>query len=262
VSAVVRDTWRESPVAIWHWCPDLSPQWSEVVRVDAGVESIPSPGQCALLACRPSMGEDTDGNLYVCWEQFDPGNVEPVTGLMRGDVWWSSSDDGTHWVGPFRLTGPSTASCRFPCMIDLGFPGDPWDTMVVLYEIDQVAGFTACLNPQGPWTENPIVAHKLVLPYAVEEPGTNPEHLGNRLAVNPNPCHGRAEVNYTLARAGHISLAVFDAAGRCVATLAAGEQAAGRHAVHWDATQESPGVYFSRLTTRLATVTAKLAVQR
>jgi plastocyanin len=51
----------------------------------------------------------------------------------------------------------------------------------------------------------------------------------------PNPFNPRAEVRFTLAAAGPVDLEVFDARGRLVRTLLAGEhRAADTHRIAWD----------------------------
>jgi subtilisin-like proprotein convertase family protein len=71
-------------------------------------------------------------------------------------------------------------------------------------------------------------------------------------ANNPNPFSPRTEIRFNLARAGHATLRVFDAAGREVRTLVDGALPAGPHAVAWDGTdgahRVASGVYFYRLT--------------
>jgi hypothetical protein len=69
----------------------------------------------------------------------------------------------------------------------------------------------------------------------------------------PNPTRGRpATLRFTLARAGHVQLAIFDPLGRRVRTLVAGDHGAGSGQVVWDGRGESgealaPGTYFARL---------------
>jgi hypothetical protein len=54
-------------------------------------------------------------------------------------------------------------------------------------------------------------------------------------------------------QAAHVRLALYDAGGRCVASLAAGAQTAGRHVATWDGRRDggrapaAPGIYFLRL---------------
>lgn len=65
--------------------------------------------------------------------------------------------------------------------------------------------------------------------------------------VRPNPVRGRGLVNYSLARAGRVELALFDPAGRRIAVLAHGLQDAGRHVLPLAAAGLGQGVFFCRL---------------
>ncbi len=72
---------------------------------------------------------------------------------------------------------------------------------------------------------------------------------GFGLSLAGNPVAGTANVNFTLARAGHVSLIAYDVYGRIVTTLASGDFPAGQHAVAWDIEQAPAGVYIVRLST-------------
>ncbi|MBI5838297.1 MAG: S8 family serine peptidase [Candidatus Eisenbacteria bacterium] len=63
----------------------------------------------------------------------------------------------------------------------------------------------------------------------------------------PNPTPGRASIRFILPAAGPVDLAVFDLAGRRVATLAQGRMSAGAHEATWDGRGAASGVYFYRL---------------
>ncbi len=71
-------------------------------------------------------------------------------------------------------------------------------------------------------------------------------------AVIPNPTSGALSVQWSLAREGAVKLVVLDVAGREVARLESGVQAAGRHSTTWNAhggTRRAPkGIYFVRFT--------------
>jgi hypothetical protein len=69
-----------------------------------------------------------------------------------------------------------------------------------------------------------------------------------RLAAGPRPSTGELTARFALARPGEIDLSLFDAAGRCVATLAHGARAAGGHTLAWDARALPAGAYFLRLS--------------
>lgn len=73
----------------------------------------------------------------------------------------------------------------------------------------------------------------------------------------PNPFGGdgsaRATVAYELPTAAEVTLEVYDVLGRHVATVAAGEQEAGRHAIAWNANHAASGTYLWRLVVEGAT---------
>lgn len=63
------------------------------------------------------------------------------------------------------------------------------------------------------------------------------------LAPTPNPAAKGAALRYELSRPGRVTLAVFDAQGRRVASLLDGqEEAAGPHVIDWDRRDEAGGL--------------------
>lgn len=73
-----------------------------------------------------------------------------------------------------------------------------------------------------------------------------------RILAAPNPFRPETALRFALERDAEVSLAVFSADGRRVATLLSGIRPAGEHAALWRGTDESgaavaPGVYFARL---------------
>jgi hypothetical protein len=63
----------------------------------------------------------------------------------------------------------------------------------------------------------------------------------------PNPFNPRTTIAFNLVEEAPVTLEVFDAAGRLVATLVDGSKGAGRHSVDFDALGLSSGIYFYRL---------------
>lgn len=86
----------------------------------------------------------------------------------------------------------------------------------------------------------------------------NPKSLQNQ----PNPFRRSTNISYTLPAAGHITLQVYDIAGRLVETLANGKEDAGIHQVHWQANDIRSGIYFYRLETGSFTDTKKMTLLR
>jgi hypothetical protein len=69
----------------------------------------------------------------------------------------------------------------------------------------------------------------------------------------PNPFNGETRISFTLPRASHIDLSVYDLIGRKIATLYSGQMESGETEIGWDARTtagaELPsGIYFYRLT--------------
>jgi hypothetical protein len=84
---------------------------------------------------------------------------------------------------------------------------------------------------------------------------------GNRLALQLTaeaPQGGLAQVSFSLPEAGDVEIAVYDLAGRRVATLEDGARSAGSHSVTWNASGLRQGMYFYRLRAGSATVTKRV----
>lgn len=64
--------------------------------------------------------------------------------------------------------------------------------------------------------------------------------------IYPNPFSSRTSVQLSLARAGHVSVKVYNVAGALVQTLADDEMSAGDHSLEFSANRLSPGTYFIR----------------
>jgi hypothetical protein len=149
VHPVVHDTGFIIPAGIWHWCPDLSPNWTLIHRAGCAPEHLRAPvGYNALYADRPSGWYYPDGALIVTWEEFDSANVETETNLLRADIHAYLMLGSSPWDSCV-VSSPGTNSNRFPFMIQAQ------DTTYVLFEQDQIAGFSPL--GQGPSSDNAIV---------------------------------------------------------------------------------------------------------
>ena len=70
----------------------------------------------------------------------------------------------------------------------------------------------------------------------------------------PNPFNAATTIQYSLAKQGHVQLAIYDLLGRRVRLLSDGIQKAGSNTVTWDGTDQEDrpvpsGVYFCRMET-------------
>ncbi len=108
----------------------------------------------------------------------------------------------------------------------------------------------------------PDVTSPSVARLAGDESAAAPEVAREGTFSYPNPAGGYATIRYTLREAGPVDVALYDAQGRKVTTLAAGRwQEAGSHETTLNAASLPNGLYFYRIGTGRRQLTGKLLVQ-
>ncbi len=140
-----------------------------------------------------------------------------------------------------------------------GHGGTCQDTVTVGVPHDQGRGHVAVDDGQAF-----ISTAGCAVPRSIDEPlGAGPGTGIGELLLHATHAHGHATVlDYMLPEAGSMRLAVYDLAGRLVATLGEGQQPAGHHQVSWDAQRQRAGVYFCRLQTARGSVSRLVLVVR
>jgi Calx-beta domain-containing protein len=73
-----------------------------------------------------------------------------------------------------------------------------------------------------------------------------------------NPVRGAPAFRFSLPRASHVSMAIFDVSGRMIGTPVEGEFAAGTHVQTWNQAQPGRGIYFAQLRTGDRTFTQRI----
>lgn len=73
--------------------------------------------------------------------------------------------------------------------------------------------------------------------------GSTAREICDLMQVRPNPFNPTTVFSFELRTAGHVSLKVYDTAGRLVATLADGWREAGRHEVTFEGSGLASGIY-------------------
>jgi hypothetical protein len=104
----------------------------------------------------------------------------------------------------------------------------------------------------------------LTTPTTAADPGA-PAGPGAAFALSaptPNPAHGAAHLTLRLDRAQPVTVAVYDALGRTVATLHEGALSAGTHPLTVDAGALAPGLYVVRAAGDGGATTTRLVVAR
>lgn len=121
----------------------------------------------------------------------------------------------------------------------------------------------------GPWaygdldgTDNgysPLTAGILTVTGTTDAEGARPTRLDLALA-NGNPSRGEAALVLALPTEARVRVALYDLAGRRVATLAEGVRAAGWHPLAFRPAGNAAGVYFARLEASGRTITRRLVI--
>ena len=78
----------------------------------------------------------------------------------------------------------------------------------------------------------------------------------------PNPFSGATRIGFDLDKSAQVTLRVFDATGRLVATVADGQYAAGAHSVEFASTGLAAGVYVYTLDVEGEVSTRRMMVVR
>jgi hypothetical protein len=81
------------------------------------------------------------------------------------------------------------------------------------------------------------------------------------LRIAPNPFTNTTTINYTLPRAGNVSLKLYDVTGTLVTTLASGHRNAGTSSFIVHRSSLSSGIYMLKLESDNTTATAKLIIE-
>jgi hypothetical protein len=82
------------------------------------------------------------------------------------------------------------------------------------------------------------------------------------IEASPNPFNPSTDIRYQMTDGRHVSLKVFDTAGRLVATLVDGWREAGSHQVSFDGSNLASGVYLYSLTAGTNHATGKMVLMK
>ena len=98
---------------------------------------------------------------------------------------------------------------------------------------------------------------------SVEKPGGTVVPTSFTLQQNyPNPFNPSTKIVYTLPQEAKVRLEIFDLLGRKIATLVYESRFAGEHAVEFDASGLTSGVYVYRLSSSHQVLSKKMTLVR
>lgn len=204
--------------------------------------------------------------LYVANSAVDPEvknrfRVPPTSPNPVLDV---RSADGFKLVESTRFE-PDTTASEYPLTVRF-IPGENADNFTTSDPGDAVYEVTA-------WRDG--VSETSVLnpgtSMALSEPAERIEFLKvegqdeivrntELLPSYPNPFNPVTNIPYRLAEQQQVTLTVFDAAGRRIATLVENEQDAGQYNIPFDASGVASGIYFVRFSAGDVLSTQKLTL--
>jgi flagellar hook assembly protein FlgD len=84
-------------------------------------------------------------------------------------------------------------------------------------------------------------------PTGVEEEIIGPPRIFSLSQNYPNPFNTSTTIEYSLPEEAVVTIEIYDILGCKIETLVSGRQAAGSHAVVWEAEDVPSGVYFYRI---------------
>lgn len=124
-------------------------------------------------------------------------------------------------------------------------------------------------NPDSTWEKlvrDMLFVFKVIFPGVEEAPSQIPKQK-IQLSVSPDPFIYSTSISYSIPRAEHITLQIFDRTGRHIITLVDEFQSAGSYSVQWkgrdrNGTMLPSGVYFCKLSSDTFLSTANVVLLR
>ncbi len=194
----------------------------------------------------PNGGEvfGIDSTLYIEWIATDNRSVDSVSIFcsFNGGAGFELITSGESNNSPYRWIVPDTISDS--CLIKIM----AFDPGLLIGEDTSDSLFSIQSTPGGNGDETPS------LPYALEQ-------------NFPNPFNPSTRIVFSIGEAGHVSLRLFDSAGRLIRVLVDERREAGRHEELWDGKSTggravASGIYFYCLVTGDFMQTRKMVLLR
>jgi len=164
-----------------------------------------------------------------------------VVGAWKHDD--NGNGSGSAYV--FKRTGTSWAQ-EAKLLASDGAASDYFGISVFIFGDYAVVG-AAFDNDNGQWSGSAYVYNGFTSPVGVEsERAGIPEEFS--LSQNyPNPFNPVTTIEYSLLRSGEMSLIIYNLLGEEITRIIDGYQLAGTHAITWNKSNVSSGIYFYKL---------------
>ena len=220
---------------VWSLSLEVQPMWRQVDPT-----GMPLGGRFFFSAVW-----EPDLDLLVAIGGLRVHQVQPPTDCKRLDMaggFWleTGGDHGTVAMNPSKNCYENGEVVTLHAVGSPGFGFQQW--------LGDASG-------NSPLVDVTMNGHKsIVAQFQTSQVGVDDGPVDFALGrIHPNPGPGAVTVDYSLVRAGRMSLRVFDIAGREVAQLAAGVRQSGKHTARWDGmaggVRARSGVYVVRFET-------------
>ncbi len=173
----------------------------------------------------------------------------------------------TEDTASYRESHGTSFSCPLTASaVGLLLQGHPdWGPIDVIDALHSTASQSASPDTAMGWGIVDAYAAMYSEPLSVDE---DVVHGESRLVWSrPNPFAGTSRIAFVVPEASHVTLRLYDSAGRLVGTLVDEERGAGTFEVPWDGTDASgrrvaSGVYFIRMSAGAATAESKIVLAK
>jgi Secretion system C-terminal sorting domain len=215
---------------------DSGATWSSSIRVndDAGTSAYQWFG---------TMSVSPSGRIDAVWldTRDDPGGYD-------SSLYYSySTDQGVTWSANERLSDAFDPHLGWPQQDKMGD---------YFHMVSDNAGFRLAWAATFNGEEDVYYGRELLNPVVAVGEDLAPVQVA--LQSSPNPFDVGTTIRYQVPRDAFVTLKVYDALGRRVATLVSDEQHAGAYRTRLDGRGLASGVYFYRLTAGDFTATRKV----
>jgi hypothetical protein len=196
---------------------------------------------------------DSTTGLATAW---NPGSNGPIKALL--------AKDGIVYAGGFFSTIGGDSKWSLAALDAASGAAIPGWTPTIAGSVEQLTAIGGSIGVSGQfaWIHNQPQANFALIANAVTSVPESPGSIGGiQLAIaRPNPAATTTRIGFTLAHRGHVTLAVYDLAGREVRRLVDVPHPPGEHEVRFDASTLPNGLYLYRLRAGGTEVTRKLVV--
>ncbi len=226
---------------------------ADTVNLPMMARTFFKPWAFQMAVDHPKFGWSEDNNvLYVSYDVVTQDSG--MNGFNTRDVFYQySTDAGTSWSAPVRITETPTIDEGFPS-ISLWNKGTDANTyelnLVYMKDVGDGPTMFNGTSPTAPPSHNFQTYRKITMATTNINNNTisNPEAYV-LLQNYPNPFNPSTTITFNVPQRDFVTLKVYNSAGLEVATLVNGNIQSGIHNISFDSRNLSSGVYFYTLST-------------